>query len=82
MIMNTYLYELTHYAKNAEMTVKANDARFIIDTLLSTVEMGDHVDVISGLTGEVLCAQNCDDPIMEEGFGLMVLGRLIEKMWG
>ena len=77
--MKQYLYEMTHYAKNAEMTIKVNDARSLIDTLLDTVEMGDHVEVIDGFTGELLCAQNCADPYMQEAFGLMVLGRLAER---
>ena len=77
--MKQYLYEMTHYAKNAEMTIKVNDVRFLIDTLLDTIEMGDYVEVIDGFTGELLCAQNCADPYMQEAFGLMVLGRLTER---
>lgn len=80
--MTRYQYEMTHYAENAEMTIKVNDIRFLIDTLLDTVEMGDHVDVIDGFTGELLCAQNCANPYMQEAFGLMVLGRLMEEIWG
>ena len=77
--MKQYLYEMTHYAKNAEMTIKVNDVRFLIDTLLDAIEMGDYVEVIDGFTGELLCAQNCADPYMQEAFGLMVLGRLTER---
>ena len=81
MNMTQYLYEMTHYAKNAEMTLKVNDVRFLIDTLQATVKLGDHVEVIDGFTGELLCAQNCDNPYIQEEFNLMVLGRLMEKTW-
>ena len=77
--MNQYLYEMTHYAKDAERIIKVNDVRFLIDALLETVETGDRVEVIDGFTGELLCAQNCDNPIMQEEFGLMILGRQTER---
>ena len=80
--MTRYQYEMTHYAENAEMTIRVNDVRFLIDTLLDTIEMGDRVEVIDGFTGEILCAQNCADPILQEAFGLMVLGRAMEKSLG
>ena len=80
--MTQYMYEMTHYAKDAEITYKVDDIRLLIDTLLDIAKTGDHVEVINGFTGEVLCAQNCADPIMQEEFELMVLGRLMEKVWG
>lgn len=80
--MTQYMYEMTHYAENAEITYKVNDVRFLIDTLLDIVKTGDRVEVIDGFTGELLCAQHCADPYTQEEFGLMVLGRLMEKVWG
>ena len=74
-----YQYNLIHYGEDHETTIKTNDPRLLLDTLQGIVNMGDRVDVIDGFTGEVLCAQNCENPIMQEAFGLMVLGRLMER---
>ena len=77
--MTQYQYEMTWYPDDNEMTMKTNDARLLLDTLQGVASMGDHVEVINGFTGEILCAQNCEHPIMQDDFGLMVLGRLMEK---
>ena len=78
----TYQYILTHYTEDAETTIKTNDARLLLDILQKVVSVGNQVEVIDGFTGELLCAQNCADPYMQEAFGLMVLGRLMEQAWG
>lgn len=70
---------MTQYGADYELTIKTNDPRLLLDTL---VEIDCHVEVINGFTGELLCAQNCEQPYMQNDFGLMVLGRLMEKTWG
>lgn len=78
----TYHYILTHYSDGNENIIYINDARCLLDALLAIATQGIRVEVIDGFTGEVLCAQNCPDPYMQDAFGLMVLGRLTEKAWG
>ena len=78
----TYQYNLTYYSNGNENIIRTNDPRCLLDTLQVIATKGLHVEVIDGFTGELLCAQNCEHPIMQEAFGLMVLGRLMEKSWG
>lgn len=78
----TYQYILTRYTNDCENIIKCNEPRLLLDSLLVIVATGDRVEVIDGFTGELLCAQNCADPYMQEAFGLMVLGRLMEQAWG
>lgn len=80
--MKQYLYELTWYPEGNEMTMKTNNARLLLNTLHGVITMGDKVEVIDGFTGELLCAQNCDNPYIQEGFSLMFLGSLMERNWG
>lgn len=77
--MTQYQYEMTHYGADHETTIKTNDPRLLLDTLQGIATTGDHVEVINGYTGEILCAQNCGHPYMQDDFGLMVLGRLMER---
>lgn len=74
-----YQYNLIHYGADHETTIKTNDPRLLLDTLQGIATTGDRVEVIDGFTGEILCAQNCEHPIMQEAFWLMVLGRLMER---
>lgn len=76
-----YQYNVCVYAPNAEWTCKTNDPRYAIQTMFEYVEQGFHVDVINGFTGEVLCIQNHPEPYMQEDFGLMVLGWMMEQIW-
>ena len=77
-----YQYNICVYAPKAEWTYKTNDPRYAIKTLFEYAEQGLHVEIINGFTGEVLCVQNHPEPYMQEDFGLMVLGWLMEKIWG
>ena len=77
--MTQYQYEMTWYPDNSENIIKCNEPRLLLDTLQTIAGKGIHVEVIDGFTGELLCAQNCEHPYMQEAFGLMVLGRLMEK---
>lgn len=80
--MNQYQYEVNVYSPEFESTYKTNDPRMTIELLLDYVGRGYHVEVINGFTGEVLCVQNHPEPYMQDDFGLMVLGRLMERVWG
>ena len=80
--MTQYQYEMTWYPEGNEMTMKTNDSRLLLDTLQGVTNMGDHVEVIDGFTGEVLCVMNHPNAYMQEAFGLMVLGRQMEKLMG
>ena len=80
--MAQYQYVMTWYPDGNEMTMKTNDSRLLLDTLQGVTNMGDHVEVIDGFTGEVLCVMNHPNAYMQEAFGLMVLGRQMEKLMG
>ena len=80
--MTQYQYEMTWYPEGNEMTMKTNDSRLLLDTLQGVTNMGDHVEVIDGFTGEVLCVMNHPNAYKQEAFGLMVLGRQMEKLMG
>lgn len=78
--MKKHLYELTHFAGEDEIVIKTNDVRFLLDTLSGIVAMGDYVEVIDGLTGEVLIVMNNAEPYVQDAFGLMMLGRQVERL--
>ena len=80
--MTQYQYEMTWYPDGSENIIKCNEPRPLLDTLQIIASKGIHVEVIDGFTGELLCAQNCADPYMQEAFWVMVLGRLMEKLMG
>ena len=80
--MTQYQYEMTWYPEGNEMTMKTNDSRLLLDTLQGVTNMGDHVEVIDGFTGEVLCVMNHPDAFMKADFKLMILGRQMEKLMG
>ena len=80
--MAQYQYVMTWYPDGNEMTMKTNDSRLLLDTLQGVTNMGDHVEVIDGFTGEVLCVMNHPNAYMQEAFRLMVLGRQMEKLMG
>lgn len=79
--MNTYQYVMTRYTNDCENITKCNEPRLLLDSLQAIVATGDKVDVIDGYTGEVLCALNCPDPYIQEAFGLMMKGRMFEKVF-
>lgn len=73
-------YNVIAYYEDANITCETNDIHVALTFLL---EHGDtHIEVINGFTGEILCAQNCADPILEDAFGLTLLGFLMEQAWG
>ena len=80
--MTQYQYEMTWYPEGNEMTMKTNDSRLLLDTLQGVTNMGDHVEVIDGFTGEVLCIMNHPDAFMKADFKLKILGRQMEKLMG
>ena len=70
---------IAHY-EDATITCETNDIHVALTFLL---EHGDtQIEVIDGFTGEILCAQNCEDPILQDAFGLTLLGFLMKQAWG
>ena len=80
--MTQYQYVMTWYPEGSENIIKCNEPRLLLDTLQTIVSKGVHVEVIDGFTGEVLCVMNHPNAYMQEAFGLMVLGRQMEKLMG
>lgn len=73
-------YHVIAYYNDATITCETNDIHVALSFLLEHGEV--HVEVIDGFTGEILCAQNCADPYMQDAFGLTLLGFLMEQAWG
>lgn len=70
---------IAHY-EDATITCETNDIYVALTFLL---EHGDtQIEVIDGFTGEILCAMNCEDPILQDAFGLTLLGFMMEQAWG
>lgn len=80
--MNKFKYVMTMYSENLEQEWRVNDPIALLDMLQELSHTGNHIDVIDGFTGEVLCILNHPNPYMQEEFSLMVLGRLMEQVWG
>lgn len=80
--MTQYQYEMIWYPEGSENILKCNEPRLMLDTLQAITTAGVHVEVIDGFTGEVLCVMNHPNAYMQEAFGLMVLGRQMEKLMG
>lgn len=80
--MTQYQYVMTWYPDNSENIIKCNEPRLLLDILQTIASEGIHVEVIDGFTGELLCVQNHPEPYMQDEFGLMVLGYLMERVWG
>lgn len=80
--MTQYQYVMTWYPDGSENILKCDEPRLMLDTLQAITTAGVHVEVIDGFTGEVLCVMNHPNAYMQEAFGLMVLGRQMEKLMG
>ena len=73
-------YNVIAYYDDATITCETNDINVALTLLL---EHGDvHIEVIDGFTGKILCAQNCEDPILQDAFGLCLLGFMMKQAWG
>lgn len=72
-------YIATAKYENATLTCETWNADAVLPFLLEHVEQGAHIDVIDGLTGEVLCAQNCEDPYIQDDFALLIVGWMAKE---
>ena len=77
--MNQFKYVMTMYSEDLEQEWRMNDPVVLLDTLQELSHTGNHIEVIDGFTGEVLCVLNHPNQFMQEEFSLMVLGRLMQK---
>ena len=77
--MHQFKYVMTMYSEDLEQEWRMNDPVVLLDTLQELSHTGNHIDVIDGFTGEVLCVLNHPNQFMQEEFSLMVLGRLMQK---
>lgn len=83
--MTNFKYEVSAYYNDRDypMTCRTNEIDIMFAVLFEHVANGVWVEVIDGFTGELLCSQNHpEEPYMQDEFGLMVLGYLMEKVWG
>lgn len=82
--MKEFLYVVTAYDAEGELIRNTNSVRTAIKSALEWAESGVQVDIINGLTGEVLYIANPadGDPYCEDEFGLTLLGYFMEKVWG
>ena len=72
-------YNVAAYYDDATITCETNDINVALTFLLEHSDV--HIEVIDGFTGEILCAQNCEDPILEDAFGMCLLGFLVKQAW-
>lgn len=72
-------YIATAKYEDATLTCETWDAGAVLPFLLEHAEQGAPVDVIDGLTGEVLCAQNCENPYIQEDFATLILGWMAKE---
>jgi len=77
--MNQFKYVMTMYSEGLEQEWRMNDPVVLLDALQELSRTGNHIDVIDGFTGELLCVLNHPNPFMQEEFSLMALGRLMQK---
>lgn len=77
--MNQFKYVMTMYSEGLEQEWRMNDPVVLLDALQELSHTGNHIDVIDGFTGELLCVLNHPNPFMQEEFALMALGRLMQK---
>lgn len=75
-------YVVTARYSDAELTLHTEHSETMFPFLMEHVEQGAHVDVIDGYTGEVLIAQGCENPYIQDDFSLMLLGWLMTQAWG
>ena len=73
-------YNVIAYYDDATITCETNDINVALTFLLEHSDV--HIEVIDGFTGEILCAQNCEDPILQDAFGLCLLGFMVKQAWG
>ena len=82
--MMNFKYEVNTYMDNEEVTFRTNNPHNAITAFCDALEMGAHVNIVDGTTGEVLAIANCpdmDDYATEE-IALMMLGWLMAQHWG
>jgi hypothetical protein len=72
-------YIATAKYEDATLTCESWTCAPVIIFLLEHAENGAQVDIIDGLTGEVLCAQNCEDPYMQDDFALLLMGWMAKE---
>ena len=77
--MNQFKYVMTMYSEDLEQEWRMNDPVVLLDTLQELSHTGNHIDVIDGFTGEVLCVLNHPNQFMQAEFSLMVLARVMQK---
>ena len=82
--MMNFKYEVNTYMDNEEVTFRTNNPHNAITAFYDALEMGAHVNIVDGTTGEVLAIANCSDMdnYATEEMSMMMLGWLIEHEWG
>ena len=81
--MKNYLYNVVAKYENAESEIRTNDIDLAIAEFFGRVEDDVPVDIISGITGEVLVsANNGENNWITTEWDLMLLGWLMKNQWG
>lgn len=82
--MMNYKYEVNTYMNGEEVILRTNNPRNAIHAFFEALEIGAHVNIVDGTTGEVLAIANCPDMdnYTTEEMALMMLGYLMEAEWG
>ena len=82
--MMNFKYEVNTYMDNEEVIFRTNNPRNAIHAFFEALEVGAHVNIVDGTTGEVLAIANCPDMnnYTTDEMALMMLGYLMEAEWG
>ena len=80
--MTNYLYNVSAKYENAESEIRTNDIDLAIAEFFGRVEDDVPVDIISGITGEVLVsANNGENGWITPEWDLILLGWLMKNQW-
>lgn len=81
--MNTTLYIIKIYHKEATVTVETNSPTVLLDTFEETLASNLPAEIVNGTTGEVMALSNCGcENYASEEFAMMFLEELIGQFWG
>lgn len=77
-----YQYNVYTYFEKSRVVVETNDIDHAISTLMRSVEIGQHCDVVDGFTGELYVSVNGDEDWCVAEWALMINGWLMQQVWG
>ena len=75
MMMN---YNVIAHYDNTTVTCETDDINIVLTFFVEHKDT--QLEVIDGSTGEVLCTRNCENPILKDDFGLILLSFVMKRV--